>query len=1644
MSSSQETTASGSGRSTLQGGGSGGSAHFAARQRRKTSSTAQRPESSSTVGSFASATLSPPRQATGLPPVPTRIDSSPAQTQASLRDPARSFEEVLSSGHTLVISPGPRESFLPSDSDSVDDDEDPLAIMEPPEEMAMSRRSEAEMNTDTDVRTPRISDYNNGFRDSNVLTQSYDTVVENASTQRPRLESPTLLPIVPPRSSARPSQSKKSQRTASVSTNESARFATPPSGNASPSSPTGSLPVHPLQRIGNTAFQDPSGRSDAGNSSAPLAALHSQSLTASSQRHAEPSPSPLVLSASTSSASAASATTTDACQRAMNGNTKVQGSNAVAREGTDYAKADKHPAMSSAAVPTLKAQTSLDTSQIDVPRRPLDPPSPKTAPTGAFRNRFKKTGTFFKRLGGGGGEEFPVANDSTSATSSASTQSKGVGQMPTSRDVEGSNSDALAAPSGGDVNGKDNTVSALTKMSLSHKSTHKGALPFTANQSTSSSASSQTSGSMDFKHKMSAWERDIDDALQDNDLASKTRIEAPKMHWSPTPQLPEDKTIARKGSFMDEEDKPGSGFASRGSVNEGPRSFSTQSASSGGREHQTPRSVSVTPTLNVPSSDYPSLHKTAQSSSAFGKPPVRSLDEPNHTLHSRNDNISAISARSYETAMDMPSHFLRRQNMSTSSEEPVQKPVIAQSSTRTFSPAEEVPTSQLQPQEAEMAVHETESESEDEQDPERSIRLVTHQPNTSEDDGARDLKPEPEPSDDDLGSVVQTTIESPHRKGLSEATANATETYDTTRSDVYVSEQSNEANAALSRDLASKCWNEDVTFKKREKIAEWIGGSDPLKMLVRHAYFEKFDFKILGVEAALRKLCDKLFLRAETQQVDRILAAFSQRYFVCNSDTMFGNADVIHAVSFSILLLNTDLHVAELDSRMTRTQFVRNTLDAIVESDHLPEEARITDPNQAALLPALRSSEDAEVERLPVSKAWANKVEVALKDIYSGIRAERIRLPLPEVRPPPSALATSRRGLKAGSGRVNALKRGSIRGIQGLIGTNAALGSGASWDEVGRTSSSTPAERDEDGTVREHRSPTSPQDKKSLSPPAFGFTSTLAQSIIRENTDEADDASVSSTADDLTDEELALLGPPWAKEGNLTRKHYYEGPQKRAKDKAWVDCFVVVQSGLLSMFRFGDSQSSGAAAKKQASFAIGGGNWLSNATCIGQISLSHTLANALPPPGYNRARPHVLALTLPTGAVYFFQTGHEELVQEWVLTCNYWAARLSREPLAAGVSNMEYGWSRVQAVLAMQGDPASNDGSIHTSNQSIIENLSSDVDGLTSSPPSSVAHGDPYAPSAPKTSSDARSIRSTRSMRSTRLRAAVTGSLFHSRPPASNNNSSDRIISSPGGSSSSGVSSPVPSFVSLSNTVTTPGNSSWTIERPHFVNEWRAPAPPTTTSTLNEEEQLEACIRHASRIESELTLHNSLRQPMLAMYHGGPGAHDAYYHGTASSPSAGPTRYPFSTKGPATSLPSLLPPSQAGRSRVTSNTSMYSTASHGGASSSGNSRGAGNTSVLASKALANWERKSAYLLSELTKFQVYVESLKHASHLRAERRDQRELSRMIRQADEEYHTLGISGKDGSAAGRSESEEDRMNAPTPMPPAPAAASVATNE
>ena len=182
--------------------------------------------------------------------------------------------------------------------------------------------------------------------------------------------------------------------------------------------------------------------------------------------------------------------------------------------------------------------------------------------------------------------------------------------------------------------------------------------------------------------------------------------------------------------------------------------------------------------------------------------------------------------------------------------------------------------------------------------------------------------------------------------------------------------------------------------------------------------------------------------------------------------------------------------------------------------------------------------------------------------------------------------------------------------------------------------------------------------------------------------------------EELQEHALILSGPPWAKEGVLKSKRHIDANLKKSKEKSWTESFAVIDKGQMRLFQF-DSRSTSNARQ------VGGGNWQQNAHLIGSFLLRQTLATALPAPGYSRQRQYVWALTLPSGSVFFFEAGTAELVKEWVESANYWAARTSKEPLKAGVSNMEWGWGD---CLALSEDEVTDDGtSVADSRRSTFE-----------------------------------------------------------------------------------------------------------------------------------------------------------------------------------------------------------------------------------------------------------------------------------------------------------------------------------------------------
>jgi hypothetical protein len=89
------------------------------------------------------------------------------------------------------------------------------------------------------------------------------------------------------------------------------------------------------------------------------------------------------------------------------------------------------------------------------------------------------------------------------------------------------------------------------------------------------------------------------------------------------------------------------------------------------------------------------------------------------------------------------------------------------------------------------------------------------------------------------------------------------------------------------RERAQKIYDGKEDFIQKEKAAAWMGEEGLTRSRTLVAYMELYDFTNLNILAALRLMCGRLVLKAESQQVDRILVAFARRWCQCNPDHGF-------------------------------------------------------------------------------------------------------------------------------------------------------------------------------------------------------------------------------------------------------------------------------------------------------------------------------------------------------------------------------------------------------------------------------------------------------------------------------------------------------------------------------------------------------------------------------------------------------------------------------------------------------------------------------------------------------------------------------------------------------------------------------------
>jgi hypothetical protein len=88
------------------------------------------------------------------------------------------------------------------------------------------------------------------------------------------------------------------------------------------------------------------------------------------------------------------------------------------------------------------------------------------------------------------------------------------------------------------------------------------------------------------------------------------------------------------------------------------------------------------------------------------------------------------------------------------------------------------------------------------------------------------------------------------------------------------------------RERAKRIFDGNEDFIQKEKAAAWMGEDGPIRTRTLLAYMDLYDFANLNILVALRMMCGRLVLKAESQQVDRILDAFARRW--CQSNPHHG------------------------------------------------------------------------------------------------------------------------------------------------------------------------------------------------------------------------------------------------------------------------------------------------------------------------------------------------------------------------------------------------------------------------------------------------------------------------------------------------------------------------------------------------------------------------------------------------------------------------------------------------------------------------------------------------------------------------------------------------------------------------------------
>uniref|UniRef100_A0A671LGG1 PH and SEC7 domain-containing protein 3-like n=1 Tax=Sinocyclocheilus anshuiensis TaxID=1608454 RepID=A0A671LGG1_9TELE len=123
---------------------------------------------------------------------------------------------------------------------------------------------------------------------------------------------------------------------------------------------------------------------------------------------------------------------------------------------------------------------------------------------------------------------------------------------------------------------------------------------------------------------------------------------------------------------------------------------------------------------------------------------------------------------------------------------------------------------------------------------------------------------------------------------------------------------------------------------RRSDVAKHLGKNNDFSKMVAEEYLKFFEFTDMTLDQSLRCFLKAFSLMGETQERERVLIHFSNRYYQCNP-TVFTAQDGVHCLTCALMLLNTDLHGPNIGKKMTCQEFINN-LDGLNGGQDFPRE----------------------------------------------------------------------------------------------------------------------------------------------------------------------------------------------------------------------------------------------------------------------------------------------------------------------------------------------------------------------------------------------------------------------------------------------------------------------------------------------------------------------------------------------------------------------------------------------------------------------------------------------------------------------------------------------------------------------------------